>query len=221
VFDFLLSYYKKAKRERINKNFRNHQHSEYYYKVIEEAKYELLPLAYNEFDEMLFSENSFEAKQNRAAMSNLSFFSLLRADKELCFGTDRELCNEFINGNINCIYPRGSSMVINHNLYINALEVFYKLYESKYGKKPLVYLCIPNGDMLNILYSRRNGILHLNRDINFYDEFDNFTFGIQSFVFNSVTSSYALTGKGKLKDFGDFAEIICRININGLIYRVA
>jgi ABC-type glycerol-3-phosphate transport system substrate-binding protein len=104
-----------------------------------------VPLAEDNVDEMLFSKNSFEAKQNRAAGSNFSNL--------LLFGADWELYIEFIRGKINCIYPKGGKTIINHNLYKKALEVFYKLYKSKYGKKLLVYLCIPNGDMLNILYT--------------------------------------------------------------------
>jgi hypothetical protein len=210
VFDYLLSYLKKAKRERVKKNFRNYQRSEYYSKVTEKTEYELVQLAEDYFVEELFSENSFEAKQNRAARSNLSNL--------LLFGADWELYNEFIRGKINCIYPKSSKTIINHNLYINALKVFYKLYESKYGKKPLVYLCIPNGDTLNILYTRHNEVWYADRDVHF---FNGLIIGIQSFVFYNVVSSYALSGKDKLKNFGDFIAILCRINKNGLIYRVS
>ncbi|MDR0917653.1 MAG: metallophosphoesterase [Oscillospiraceae bacterium] len=202
-FTLLLFAHQQMKiREHQRENFENYRLSEYYFDVTETIEQELVPLAENVF------EKGFDINLIRMANINLNYLLLC--------GADEEILKQFEAGKVNCVYPKGGKSIENHERYKKALEVFYNLYESERGKKPLVYLCVPNGNFLNLLY------IDVEED---WSEYCVNSYGgkyiIKSFVINNLVSPDDLTGNEKLKDFGDFAEINYKINQNGLIYRVS
>jgi hypothetical protein len=179
-----------------------------YFEVTEETEQELLPLAENIFGETPFAEHSFEANQKLTAIIRLNYL--------LIKGADEKLLTDFEAGKLNCVYPKGDKATDNNERYKKAVDVFKNLYKSKNNKKPLVYLCIPSGNILNLLYVGTDEERFGFPKVSIYKE----VYYIKSFVFNNTESIYDLTGNEKLSDLGDFCEITYKINKNGLIYRV-
>jgi serine/threonine protein phosphatase 1 len=178
-----------------------------YFDVTEETEQILLPLAENIFGNILFAKNSFEARQKQEAIICLDYL--------LSAGADEELLTGFEAGKLNCVYPKDDKSIELHERYKKAVEVFYKLYKSENGKKPLVYLCVPTGNMLNLLYTGTDEGLFSNRRVRVFDDI---IVDIDSFVFNSFIAPDDLTGNEKLDDFGDFCKITYQTNKTGLLY---